>query len=183
MSSRSCPSKVTQELLGPTLLPHSSRVMDPFSPGTLCSVGSWALCTLCPGERFWAREACTSLTILSSSAMGGGVASASPSPPQQQPQWSHRLHPRLPGWPGLTQLPSHGAPGDSCPPPPASSTGRLPRPLGVAASRAAEQTRRAAGSCPQAELRWFPHPAPHLRPPGRAPRCPSGTRSGSGARA
>lgn len=72
MSSRSCPSKVTQELLGPTLLPHSSRVMDPFSPGTLCSVGSWALCTLCPGERFWAREACTSLTILSSSAMGGG---------------------------------------------------------------------------------------------------------------
>lgn len=77
----------------------------------------------CAGERFWACEAYTSLTILPSPAMRRGWWR--PQPLRAHPSNSHSgataSAPRLPGWPGLTQLPSHGAPGDSCPPPPASS--------------------------------------------------------------
>lgn len=124
----------------------------------LCGVVG-TLCMSCPGERFWAREACMSLTFPPSYAIRRGWWW--PQPLQAPSSSSHSgataSAPRLPGWPGLTQLPSHGAPGDSCPPPPASSTGRLPRLLGVAASRATEQRHGKAGSsCPQAER--FPYP-------------------------
>lgn len=76
------------------------------------------------------------------------MASATPSPPQQQPQWSHclclrLLSARLAGINTITITRSPG--GQPASPPPSSSAGLpgcLPRLLGVVASRAAEQRGR-----------------------------------------
>lgn len=116
---------------------------------------------------------------VAAAATGVSTTPSPPRHPEQQPRRSQCLRLRLPR-PGLTQLPSQAAPGDSRPATSPSSTAALAACQGdwgwLAASRVAAEAQRAAARPPSPALTY-------RRLPGLSPRRPSGTHSGSGGAA